>query len=88
MLPDADHGASWDVIVDTAGDHVDGDSLAAGAACSVGAHALLVLREHTEAAAGDATVSATLAPSTTASPTPNDVPGRVTASRCRRTDCS
>jgi hypothetical protein len=73
VLPDADHGTSWDVIVDTAGNHVDGDSLAAGAACSVGAHTLLVLREHTRAAAGDAAVSATLAPATTvgttASPT-------------------
>jgi len=64
VIPDADHGTAWDVIVDTAGDHVDGESLAAGAACSVGAHALLVLREHTEAAAGDAAVSATLVPST------------------------
>jgi len=75
VIPDADHGKEWDLIVDTAGDHVDGDSLAAGAACSVGAHALLVLREHTEAAAGDAAVSATLAPPTTVSPPAGDGPG-------------
>jgi glycogen operon protein len=61
VLPDADHAAGWDVIVDTAGNHVDGDRLAAGAACSVGAHTFLVLREHRSAAgAGDPTVSATL----------------------------
>ena len=45
VLPDADHGAGWDVIVDTAGDRVNGSSLAAGAACSIGAHTLLVLQE-------------------------------------------
>jgi isoamylase len=66
-LPDADHGTSWDVIVDTAGDHVDGASLAAGDSCSMNSHTLLVLREHTEAATGDSTVSATLAPPSTAS---------------------
>jgi glycogen operon protein len=61
VLPDADHGAAWDVIVDTAGNHVDGDRLTAGAACSVGAHTLLVLREHrTTAPVGDPTVSVTL----------------------------
>src|ERR1700712_416074 len=47
VLPDEDHGASWDIIVDTAGDHVDGDSLPAGSSCSINAHTLLVLREHT-----------------------------------------
>jgi glycogen operon protein len=52
VLPDLDHGAAWDVIVDTASDHVDGDSLAANAACSIAAHAVLVLRERTGAAAG------------------------------------
>ena len=65
-LPDSDHGAAWDVIVDTAGDHVDGAALAAGSTCSVNAHTFLVLREHTEAAAGDPAVSATLAPPSTA----------------------
>jgi glycogen operon protein len=74
-LPDSDHGASWDVIVDTAGDHVDGASLAAGATCSVNAHTLLVLREHTEAAAGDPAVSATLAPPSTAAAIPSEPAG-------------
>ncbi len=62
VLPDADHGAGWDVIVDTSSSHVDGGQLAAGASCSVGAHTFLVLREHIEAAAGDDAVSASLAP--------------------------
>jgi isoamylase len=74
-LPDADHGAAWDVIVDTAGDHVDGATLAAGATCSVNAHTLLVLREHTEAAAGDPAVSATLAPPSTAAAIPSEAAG-------------
>jgi glycogen operon protein len=74
-LPDADHGAAWDVIVDTAGDRVDGASLAAGAECSVNAHSFLVLREHTEAAAGDSAVSATLAPPSTAAAIPSEPPG-------------
>ncbi|MEO6116547.1 MAG: glycogen debranching protein GlgX [Pseudolysinimonas sp.] len=61
VLPSADHGAGWDVIIDTAGSHVDGERLDAGAACSVGAHTFLVLREHSGAApAGDPTVSSTL----------------------------
>ncbi|MDP9026880.1 MAG: glycogen debranching protein GlgX, partial [Actinomycetota bacterium] len=71
-LPDSDHGASWDVIVDTAGDHVDGATLPAGATCSVNAHTFLVLREHTEAAAGDPAVSATLAPPSTAAAIPSE----------------
>jgi isoamylase len=74
-LPDSDHGASWDVIVDTAGDHVDGASLAAGATCSINAHTFLVLREHTEAAAGDPAVSATLAPPSTAAAIPSEPAG-------------
>ncbi|CAN5512928.1 glycogen debranching protein GlgX [soil metagenome] len=74
-LPDADHGAAWDVIVDTAGDHVDGATLVAGATCSVNAHTLLVLREHTEAAAGDPAVSATLAPPSTAAAIPSEPAG-------------
>ena len=74
-LPDADHGAAWDVIVDTAGDHVDGATLPAGATCSVNAHTLLVLREHTEAAAGDPAVSATLAPPSTAAAIPSEPAG-------------
>jgi hypothetical protein len=61
------------VIVDTSSDHVDGDSLAAGASYRINAHALLVLREHTEAVAGDSAVSATLAPPTTAT-APHDGP--------------
>jgi glycogen operon protein len=61
VLPDADHAPGWDVIVDTAGNHVDGDRLDAGAACSVGAHTFLVLREHRPTVApGDPTVSAKL----------------------------
>ena len=74
-LPDSDHGAAWDVIVDTAGDHVDGATLAAGATCSVNAHTMLVLREHTEAAAGDPAVSATLAPPSTAAAIPSEPAG-------------
>jgi isoamylase len=74
-LPDSDHGVAWDVIVDTAGDHVDGATLAAGATCSVNAHTFLVLREHTEAAAGDPAVSATLAPPSTAAAIPSEPAG-------------
>jgi isoamylase len=75
VLPDSDHGASWDVIVDTAGDHVDGDVLPAGASCRINSHTLLVLREHTEATAGDSTVSATLAPPSTATAIPSEPAG-------------
>ena len=74
-LPDSDHGVSWDVIVDTAGDHVDGASLVAGGTCSVNSHTMLVLREHTLAATGDSTVSATLAPPSTASAVAAEPPG-------------
>ncbi|HEY4225068.1 MAG TPA: glycogen debranching protein GlgX [Pseudolysinimonas sp.] len=52
VLPGADHGAGWDVIVDTSGTHADGEQLAAGASCSIGAHSLMVLREHSTAAGG------------------------------------
>jgi glycogen operon protein len=70
VVPDADHGSHWDVIVDTGGDSVDGAPLQAGASISIGAHSLLVLREHTEAASGDSSVSATLAPPSTAASEP------------------
>jgi isoamylase len=73
VLPDSDHGSSWDVIVDTASDHVDGAALPAGGTCSINAHTLLVLREHTAAATGDSAVSATLAPPSTAT-APHDQP--------------
>jgi len=46
-LPDADYAAGWEVVVDTSGERADGVALAAGAPCDVGAHSLLVLREHT-----------------------------------------
>ncbi|MFC5502024.1 glycogen debranching protein GlgX [Lysinimonas soli] len=68
VLPDADHAVGWDIIVDTSGAHVDGEVLTAGSACRVGAHSILVLREHTAAASGDPAVSASLAPPTTVSP--------------------
>ena len=63
-LPPAEYAAEWDVMVDTAGDYVDGATLAAGGSCEVGAHGLLVLCEHQAEAPSDDSVSATLTVST------------------------
>jgi glycogen operon protein len=59
-LPDAGAAAGWDVVVDTTGAEVDGDPLVAGAVLPLGAHSLVVLREHVEPDPGDHAVSATL----------------------------
>jgi glycogen operon protein len=63
-LPDADYAAEWDVMIDTSGERVGGDTLMAGAACDVGAHSLLVLCEHQPDATTDGAV--TVSPELTA----------------------
>jgi len=49
VLPDARHGASWEAVVDTAGELVQADRLPAGEGVHLEAGSILVLRE----AAGD-----------------------------------
>ncbi|WP_336646725.1 glycogen debranching protein GlgX [Microbacterium sp. USHLN186] len=45
VLPDARRGASWDAVVDTAGELTHGEPLAAGAGTRLEAGSMLVLRE-------------------------------------------
>ena len=61
-LPTEERSPRWDLIVDTNGGEVDGAPLEQGQTFPLGAHALAVLREHTEEPVMDASVSATLAP--------------------------
>jgi isoamylase len=63
-LPDGDYAAEWDVMIDTSGERVGGDTLLAGAATDVGAHSLLVLCEHRPDAPTDDAVSPELAVTT------------------------
>ncbi|WP_341956576.1 glycogen debranching protein GlgX [Microbacterium sp. LWH13-1.2] len=44
-LPDERHGHAWEVMIDTAGERADGASLDPGAAVSLEAHSLIVLRD-------------------------------------------
>ncbi|MGN6324711.1 glycogen debranching protein GlgX [Pseudolysinimonas sp.] len=60
-LPDADYAAEWDVMVDTSGERLGGDTFMAGAPCDVGAHSILVLCEHRPDAPTDDAVSPELA---------------------------
>jgi isoamylase len=49
VLPDARHGAAWDIVVDTFGERAGEHALAAGAAFTLEPTSLLVLRETAEA---------------------------------------
>jgi isoamylase len=59
-LPDHPEGTTWDVVVDTSGSDTDATGLTAGATFSLGAHSLVVLREHVERESDDDSVSASL----------------------------
>ncbi|MEV4736166.1 MULTISPECIES: glycogen debranching protein GlgX [unclassified Microbacterium] len=48
VLPDARHGAAWDIVVDTYGERAGEHALAAGAAITLEPTSLLVLREAAE----------------------------------------
>ena len=61
-LPTEERSPRWDLVVDTNDGEVDGEPLEQGSVFSLGAHALAVLREHTESPPSDPSVSATLAP--------------------------
>ncbi|HWM32864.1 MAG TPA: glycogen debranching protein GlgX, partial [Pseudolysinimonas sp.] len=62
-LPTEERSPRWDLVVDTNDGEVDGEPLEQGSVFSLGAHALAVLREHTESPpSSDPSVSATLAP--------------------------
>ena len=62
VIPEGLGDRAWDVLVDTSGRDVDRDPVRAGDRLRLVPHSLLVLREHVEPEAGDAAVSATLAP--------------------------
>ena len=62
VVPEAMAGITWDVVVDTSGADVDREALGPGDTLTLAPHSLVVLREHVEAEAGDAAVSASLAP--------------------------
>jgi len=61
VLPNEDRSPRWDLVVDTNDGKVD-SIIEAGATFSLGAHALAVLREHTEQAVVDRSASASLSP--------------------------
>ena len=62
VIPEGLGDRAWDVLVDTSGRDVDRDPVRAGDRLRLVPHSLVVLREHVEPEAGDAAVSATLAP--------------------------
>ena len=45
MLPDARHGATWEAVVDTAGELTHADPLSAAAGLQLAGGSILVLRE-------------------------------------------
>jgi glycogen operon protein len=63
-LPPEEYAAAWDVEIDTAGSERNDEPLAAGSASTLGGRSVLVLREHTAAAATpDSSVAASVAAS-------------------------
>ena len=63
-LPPEEYAAAWDVEIDTAGTERDDQPLAAGSTSVLGGRSVLVLREHTVAAATpDSSVAASVAAS-------------------------
>ncbi|NJC23112.1 glycogen operon protein [Arthrobacter pigmenti] len=60
-VPSEEYGPMWDEVIDTAGVYADSDPIPAGAAVTVEAKSMVVLRAHAEAEDLDHSVAASLA---------------------------
>ncbi len=60
-IPSEEYGAAWDEVIDTAGKYADSDKIPAGAAISIEAKSMVVLRAHSQVEDLDHSVAASLA---------------------------